>query len=116
MLNSVLVTFPKIDKDEVKNMVVTQVNDAIELEIEWLTYLTKNEMVGFSKDSIEWYIKGKWNELTSGIKMGELYDVPRSPLYDIEAKHKDPNRTRTNQFETRPSTYDAKSLSDDGYL
>jgi len=116
-INTILRTFPNLDKDRVQYIAESLVRDAVELEIDWMFYITKGKMAGFNNESVSNYFMSKANEMIEGMGLVPFYEkVSRSPLYDIEALHRDPNKTRTNFFEKRAATYTAKKLKEDGYL
>jgi ribonucleoside-diphosphate reductase beta chain len=116
LFTATIKAFPRINKDEIRETAYSMVNDAVDLEIAWLKYLTGDNFPEFNDVTIGRYIKGKGDSILVGMGYEPLYSEPSSPLLSYEKMYDRPNRLRTNFFEGRPKTYTAKKLSTAKYF
>jgi ribonucleoside-diphosphate reductase beta chain len=92
------------------------VDNAVQLEIEWLHHITQDEFIEFNDITISRYIKGKGDSILVGMGYDPLYNEPASPLLSYEKMYDQPNKLKTNFFEGKPKTYSSKKLSVSRYL
>jgi len=116
IMTSMMKSYPAVSKFEVEKIAREMVMDSIELEIEWLHYITEGKIAEFNDATISRYIHGKGDELMAGMGFSTIYNDPASPLIAYEKKYDNPNKIKSNFFESRPKTYTATRLSSDGYL
>jgi len=99
----------------VPNYLLTKIYKLIEHmtneEIIWTKYLTRN-LLGFSEEAIELFIKGQANSICNNLKIDLLYpNIKISPLmrlYDEYSKLK--RKGKTNFFEKKVGDYSIGSL------
>jgi len=116
ILTSTLKSYPGISRVEVEDMAREAVTATVEIEIKWLHYLTQGEIAEFNEATISRYIHGKADMLMTGMGFGKLYGDPVSPLSVYEKMYDDPNKIKSNFFESSPKTYTSTKLSVEGYL
>ncbi len=116
ILTSTLKAYPKIDRKEVEIIAREMVGDAVKLELEWLEHITEGKIPVFNNATISRYIHEKGDDIMVGMGFTEMYSDPKSPLLAYEKEYDNPNKMKSNFFESRPKTYSATRLSTDGYL
>lgn len=116
ILKSTLKAYPNINMAEVEAIAKKMVMEVVQMEIEWLHYITKGEIAAFNDATISRYLHSKGDAIMKGMGFSTIYNSPESPLIAFEKAYDDPNKIKTNFFEGSPKTYSATKLSIDGYL
>lgn len=90
--------------------VYSLVNTAVNIEINWLKYITNN-VLGFTDDIISDYVKSTADERLVSLGLNKQYNVQKNHLNKLLDNYTKVNEKKTNFFESRSTGY-AKAVLD----
>ena len=113
MINSTRNERPDLFNEKNINKIYDMFKKAGELEIKWGKYITQNQIMGFTDDIIEQYIKYLVDQRLVAINLDRIYNV-KHPIkwLDDFAKFND---QRSNFFESKVTNYSKGSISFDDF-
>ena len=113
MINSVRKERPERFTNEIEAKIYEMFQKAGELEIEWGKYITQNQIMGFTDDIIDQYIKYLVDDRLTSIGLKRIYNVAHPIKWvDDFAKFND---QKSNFFESKVTNYSKGSLSFDDF-
>ena len=113
MINSVRKERPDLFTPQIEAKIYDMFQKAGALEIEWGKYITQNQIMGFTDDIIEQYIKYLVDDRLTSIGLKKLYNVTHPIKWvDDFAKFND---QKSNFFESKVTNYSKGSLSFDDF-
>ena len=113
MINSVHKERPDLFTPQMEAKIYDMFEKAGALEIEWGKYITQNQIMGFTDDIIEQYIKYLVDDRLTSIGLKKLYNVTHPIKWvDDFAKFND---QKSNFFESKVTNYSKGSLSFDDF-
>ena len=113
MINSVRKERPDLFTPQIEAKIYDMFQKAGELEIEWGKYITQNQIMGFTDDIIDQYIKYLIDDRLTSIGLKKLYNVSHPIKWvDDFAKFND---QKSNFFESKVTNYSKGSLSFDDF-
>lgn len=113
MINSTRNERPDLFNEKNINKIYDMFKKAGELEIKWGKYITQNQIMGFTDDIIEQYIKYLVDQRLVAINLDRIYNV-KHPIKWVDdfAKFND---QRSNFFESKVTNYSKGSISFDDF-
>ena len=113
MINSVRKERLDLFTNEIEAKIYEMFQKAGELEIEWGKYITQNQIMGFTDDIIDQYIKYLVDDRLTSIGLKRIYNVAHPIKWvDDFAKFND---QKSNFFESKVTNYSKGSLSFDDF-
>ncbi|WP_298789959.1 ribonucleotide-diphosphate reductase subunit beta, partial [uncultured Campylobacter sp.] len=113
MINSVRTERPDLFTPETEAKIYDMFERAGELEIKWGKYITQNQIMGFTDDIIEQYIRYLIDQRLVAIGLKRRYNVPHPIKWvDDFAKFND---QKSNFFEAKVTNYSKGSISFDDF-
>ena len=113
MINSTRNERPDLFNEKNINKIYDMFKKAGELEIKWGKYITQNQIMGFTDDIIEQYIKYLVDQRLVAINLDRIYNV-KHPIKWVDDFSKF-NDQRSNFFESKVTNYSKGSISFDDF-
>lgn len=113
IFNSILRQFKNLDRSEIKRMFIDIFTDAVNVEIEWMKYVTGEGVFVFTEETIRDFIQSKANDISKALGYGSMYEDKKPMLASIEEKYGKIDNQRTNFFEGTVGGYQKQAVSFD---
>ena len=113
MINTTRKERPELFTKELEDRVYKMFDEATRLEIEWGQHISNNNILGFTDEIIDEYIKYLCDNRLKAVQMKPLYNA-QHPIKWVE-KFSQFNEQKSNFFEATVSNYSKGSLSFDDF-